>query len=156
MLLVASLTLAGCFGKKKINNVPVAGASAEPDKALYERALEDIRKGRHGVGRLTLQTLINTYPDSEYLAKAKLAIADSYFKEGGTAGLTQAVAAAKDAWPRKSFRPFCRSTRTMRSRRRPNSGCVRCKKCWPRATSGLRASIMSRDPSGLPRRGYWK
>ncbi len=96
VLLVASLTLVGCFGKKKINNTPVAGTSAEPDKVLYDRALEDIRKGRHGVGRLTLQTLINTYPDSEYLAKAKLAIADSYFKEGGTAGLTQSVAEYKD------------------------------------------------------------
>ena len=31
------------------------------------------------MGRLTLQTLINTYPDSEYLAKGKLAIADSFF-----------------------------------------------------------------------------
>jgi len=27
--------------------------------------------------------------DSEYLAKAKLAIADSFYKEGGTANLTQ-------------------------------------------------------------------
>src|SRR5713101_6136323 len=96
VLLVASLTLAGCFGKKNVNNVPVAGTSAEPDKVLYERALEDIRKGRHGVGRLTLQTLINTYPDSEYLAKAKLAIGDSYYKEGGMAGLKQAIAEYKD------------------------------------------------------------
>ena len=64
VLLVASLTLAGCFGKKNVNNVPVAGTSAEPDKVLYERALEDIRKGRHSVGRLTLQTLINQlHPD---------------------------------------------------------------------------------------------
>jgi len=38
-----------------------------------------------------LQTLINTYPDSEYLAKAALAIADSYYKEGGTSNLTQSV-----------------------------------------------------------------
>ena len=59
---------------------------------LYDRALVDIKKGRHEVGRLNLQTLINTYPDSEYLAKAKLAIADSYYKEGGTANLTQAIA----------------------------------------------------------------
>src|SRR5439155_151007 len=42
-----------------------------------------------------LQTLINTYPDSDYLAKAKLAIADSFYKEGGTANLTQAVQAYK-------------------------------------------------------------
>ena len=46
--------------------------------------MNDIKHGRHEVGRLGLQTLINTYPDSEYLAKAKLAIADSYFKEGGS------------------------------------------------------------------------
>ena len=36
----------------------------------------------------TFQTLINTYPDSEYLAKAKLGVADSYYKEGGTSNLT--------------------------------------------------------------------
>jgi len=66
------------------------------DKILYDRAIKDIKKGRHEVGRLTLQTLINTYPDSEYLADAKLAIADSYYKEGGSANLTQAIAAYKD------------------------------------------------------------
>ncbi len=92
--LLVSLLLSGCLGKKK--SQPIAGTSAEPDKVLFERATEDIRKGRYGIGRLTLQTLINTYPDSEYLAKAKLAIADSYYKEGGTAGLTQAVAEYKD------------------------------------------------------------
>ena len=45
---------------------------------------------------MALQTLINTYPDSEYLAKAKLAIADSYYKEGGTAGLKQSIVEYKD------------------------------------------------------------
>ena len=93
--LLATVLLAGCFGKKE-KKQPDSGASAEPDKVLYERAMEDLRKGRHTVGRLTLQTLINTYPDSEYLAKSKLAIADSYYKEGGIAGLTQAVAEYKD------------------------------------------------------------
>ena len=71
-------------------------ASAAPDKVLYDRALLNIKKGRHEVGRLNLQTLINTYPDSEYLAKAKLAIADSYYKEGGSANWTQAIAGYKD------------------------------------------------------------
>jgi len=58
--------------------------------------MKDIKKGRQEIGRLTLQTLINTYPDSEFLADAKLAIADSYYKEGGSANLTQAIAAYKD------------------------------------------------------------
>ena len=54
----------------------------QPDKILYERAVNEIQHGRYDVGRLTLQTLLNTYPDSEYLSKAKLAIADSYYNEG--------------------------------------------------------------------------
>jgi outer membrane protein assembly factor BamD len=82
--------------KKKINKATTADNTAEPDKVLYDRAIEDIRRGRQEVGRLSLQTLINTYPDSEYLAKAKLAIADSYYKEGGSANLTQAIQAYKD------------------------------------------------------------
>ena len=82
--------------KKRKDPAPATDNSAAPDKILYDRALVDIKKGRHEVGRLNLQTLINTYPDSEYLAKAKLAIADSYYKEGGTANLTQAIAGYKD------------------------------------------------------------
>ena len=68
----------------------------QPDKILYERAVNEINHGRFDVGRLTLQTLLNTYPDSEFLSKAKLAIADSYYNEGGVSGLTQAEAEYKD------------------------------------------------------------
>ena len=82
--------------KKKVNKSTSAENTAEPDKILYNKAMEDIKHGRHEVGRLNLQTLINTYPDSEYLAKAKLAIADSFYREGGTANLTQAIQAYKD------------------------------------------------------------
>ncbi len=80
-------------GKKAVTPVD---NSAAPDKTLYGRAIDDVKRGKHEVGRLTLQTLINTYPDSDYLAKAKLAIADSYLKEGGTANLAQAIAGYKD------------------------------------------------------------
>jgi outer membrane protein assembly factor BamD len=76
--------------KKKKNELDTTG-SAEPDKVLYERAKLDIQKGKYTEGRLSLQALINTYPDSEYLAKAKLGVADSYYKEGGTSNLTQAI-----------------------------------------------------------------
>lgn len=82
--------------RKKVNKSTSADNTAEPDKVLYNRAIEDIRRGRQEVGRLGLQTLINTYPDSEYLAKAKLGIADSYYKEGGTANMTQAIQGYKD------------------------------------------------------------
>ena len=78
-------------------------ASAEPDKVLYDRAQADLTHGRYTEGRLALQTLINTYPDSEYLAKAKLSVADSYFKEGGTSNLTQAIQEYNDF---QTFFPF--------------------------------------------------
>ncbi len=82
--------------RKKVNKSTSADNSAEPDKILYNRALADIKHGRQEVGRLGLQTLINTYPDSEYLAKAKLGIADSYYKEAGTPNMTQAIQGYKD------------------------------------------------------------
>ena len=98
---LAALTVSTCDAqilhkKKQVNKSTSADNTAEPDKVLYDRAIEDIKHGRQEVGRLSLQTLINTYPDSEYLAKAKLAIADSYYKEGGSASLTQAIQAYKD------------------------------------------------------------
>ena len=82
--------------KKKVNKSTSADNTAEPDKILYDKAMDDLKHGRHEVGRLNMQTLINTYPDSEYLAKAKLGIADSFYKEGGSANLTQAVQAYTD------------------------------------------------------------
>ena len=82
--------------KKKVDKSTSADNNVQPDKVLYDRAAEDIKRGKHEVGRLNLQTLINTYPDSEYLAKAKLLIADSYYKEGGTANMTQAISGYKD------------------------------------------------------------
>jgi len=82
--------------KKKVDKSTDASNTVEPDKQLYDKAMADVKHSRYETGRLSLQTLINTYPDSEYLAKAKLAIADSYFKEGGTANTTQAIAGYKD------------------------------------------------------------
>ena len=49
-----------------------------------------MKHNRFDVARITLQTLINTYPDSEYIARAKLAVGDSWYAEGGTAALAQA------------------------------------------------------------------
>ncbi len=70
--------------------------SKQPDKILFDKAMVSMKKGRYDVARLTLQTLLNTYPDSEYRMRAKLAVGDTWFKEGGAAALTQAEAEYKD------------------------------------------------------------
>ena len=97
VLILLPLTVSGCFfgGSKRAEVVTPTG-EAEPDKILYEKSLKDLEKGRYDVARLTLQALLNTYPDSDYKEKAKLVIADSFFKQGGTSGLIQAEAEYKD------------------------------------------------------------
>ena len=93
--LVAMTSLTGCFRKKKYEN-PIGKDTQQPDKVLFDKAVADIERGRYEVARLTLNTLINTYDTSEFLAKAKLAIADSWMRESGTHGLAQAEAEYKD------------------------------------------------------------
>ena len=83
------------FHRKKYEN-PIVKDTQQPDKVLFDKAIGDIEHGRYEVARITLNTMINTYDQSEFLAKAKLAIADSWFREGGTQGYAQAEAEYKD------------------------------------------------------------
>lgn len=93
-MLLLGLGGAGCHRHR--HAPPDLSASQEPDKVLYEKSLEDIQNKRYDVARLTLQTLLNTYPDSDYLSAAKLAIADSYYEEGTAGALTHAEVEYKD------------------------------------------------------------
>src|SRR5438132_2727329 len=92
---VTSLLSTSCFRKKKYEN-PITKDTLQPDKVLFDKAIADIERSRYEVARLTLNTLMNTYDTSEYLAKAKLAIADSWYREAGSHGLAQAEAEYKD------------------------------------------------------------
>src|SRR5207249_1682270 len=87
-VLAGLLTSCG-FRRKKYEN-PITKDTKQPDKVLFDKSINDIEHGRYEVARITLNTLINTYDQSEYLAKAKLAIADSWYREGGAHGLAQA------------------------------------------------------------------
>jgi outer membrane protein assembly factor BamD len=89
VLLLAS----GCT--HKYDN-PITKETQQPDKVLFDTAVDDIEHGRFERARLTLQTMMNTYDTSEFLAKAKLAVADSWKREGGAHGLAQAEAEYKD------------------------------------------------------------
>src|SRR5271167_46720 len=92
---LAVLSVSCGFHRKKYDN-PISKDTQQPDKVLFDRAISDIEHGRYEVARITLNTLINTYDQSEFLAKAKLAVADSWFREGDTASLAQAEAEYKD------------------------------------------------------------
>ena len=92
--LLLALTVA-CTNKKSPNPLANVG-SKQPDKVLFDRAMDAMKHNRFDVSRMTLQTLINTYPDSEYIARAKLAVADSWYAEGGTTAMQQAEIEYKD------------------------------------------------------------
>lgn len=81
--------ISACTNNKSKNPLANIG-SKQPDKVLFDKAMDAMRHNRFDVARLTLQTLINTYPDSEFIARAKLAVGDSWYAEGGTAALAQA------------------------------------------------------------------
>jgi outer membrane protein assembly factor BamD len=95
LLAVCSLgLLASCMHKKY--ETPITKNTQQPDKILFDQAMHDIEHGRYEVARISLNTLMNTYESSEYLAKAKLAIADSWYREAGPSGMAQAEAEYKD------------------------------------------------------------
>ena len=66
------------------------------DRELFIVATREVRKKNFDVGRLLFQTIITTYPDSPYLPMSKLSVADSFFLEGSTSNLIQAIAAYQD------------------------------------------------------------
>src|SRR5580700_8156055 len=95
-LLAALLMItAACSNKKAVNPLANVG-SKQPDKVLFDKAMDAMKHNRFDVARMTLQTLINTYPDSEFIARAKLAEGDSWYAEGGTASLAQAEQEYRD------------------------------------------------------------
>lgn len=101
-LCLAMVPACNALGKKKkkqsdLSTNPLANVnSKQPDKELFDKAMKAMKKGKYDVARLDLQTLLNTYPDTEYAMRAKLAVGDTWYKEGGSAALTQAEQEYKD------------------------------------------------------------
>src|SRR6266496_478053 len=88
--LAATLAITTACTNKKVDNPLAKVDSKQPDKVLFDRGMDAMKHNRFDMARLEMQTLINAYPDSEFIARAKLALADSWYAEGGTAALAQA------------------------------------------------------------------
>jgi len=88
----------GLFGKGGNDEYDELIGTVSPgrDRELFIVATREVRKKNFDVGRLLYQTIITTYPDSPYLPMAKLAVADSFFLEGGSSSLIQAIGGYQD------------------------------------------------------------
>ncbi len=94
LLLALSLLLAagGCRSKKTVAIDPGERGS---DKMMYENALKHMTRNPEKA-RLLFKEVGQLYPDSIYANKAKLGIADSYFKERDPSSLVMAAAEYQD------------------------------------------------------------
>ncbi len=66
------------------------------DRELFEEAVRQTRKSSYDTARLLFQTIVTTYTESPFLPLAKLAIADTFYREGTTSALIQAGASYRD------------------------------------------------------------
>ena len=82
-LLIALIAITGCKAKKEVELDPSGLGS---DKAIYERAQKLGRKDAEK-SRLLYKEILQVYPDSVYARKAKIGIADSYFKQRDSSSL---------------------------------------------------------------------
>jgi len=67
-----------------------------PDQSLFETGIDFLENGHYIRSRLALQNMIQTYPDSEMMSDAYFAVGDSYYEEGGTQNLLQAIEQYRD------------------------------------------------------------
>lgn len=93
LTLVGVTVLCACGGQKSAG---LQESAVAPDKTLYENGAQFLSKHHYIKARLSFQTLISTYPDSEYTAQAFLSKADSYYEESGKTNLMQAETEYKD------------------------------------------------------------
>src|SRR5215469_1810161 len=96
LALAATLALNTACSNKKVSNPLAKVDSKQPDKVLFDRGMDAMKHNHFDIARLDMQTLINTYPESEFIARAKLALADSWYAEGGTSALAQAEQEYRD------------------------------------------------------------
>lgn len=91
-LILAVALFTGC-GQKSAG---LQEGAAAPDTQLFENGMDYLNKSQYIKARLSFQTLINTYPESEFTPSSFLAIADSFYEQGGLENLLQAEAQYKD------------------------------------------------------------
>jgi len=91
VLLVACLAAgaAACSGTKKPDKLTQELLNT-PKETLFEKGKALIEKKKYDLGRKYLSFVFETYPNDPLGRQALLMVADSYFREGGTTGYTEA------------------------------------------------------------------
>jgi outer membrane protein assembly factor BamD len=90
LLLATFALLAGaCASSGPRSKVPAG--ERQPDKFLFDRGNEALEKKKWMQAREYFQTIVETYPQSQHRADAKLGVGDSLIGEGSLASSVQAI-----------------------------------------------------------------
>jgi outer membrane protein assembly factor BamD len=89
LLVVLLVTGASCSKNKKPDKITQELLS-QPKEVLFEKGKALIARKRYETGRKYLNFVFETYPNEPQGREALLLVADSYFKQGGTTGFTEA------------------------------------------------------------------
>jgi outer membrane protein assembly factor BamD len=95
LIAAAALFTAACGGGKA-TKIASEEAREGRDKALLQEGITELQKNHYTRARLLFNTLINTYPDSTLLPVAKIALADSYYREGKFSSMNQSEVEYRD------------------------------------------------------------
>jgi outer membrane protein assembly factor BamD (BamD/ComL family) len=78
VLFLASPTFSRAQGPARTTNAQVQ----QPDSVVFQRAMKAMKQSRFAEARTLLNSLIRSYPDSDFVPRAKLAIGDAWYAEG--------------------------------------------------------------------------
>ena len=92
---MTSVLFLALMGSSQAQQASAAGdiSVRQPDNVLVGRAMWDIERSRYAEARNLLDTLIQSYPNSDFVPRAKLSIGDAWYAEGR---LAQAKAEYQD------------------------------------------------------------
>src|ERR1700683_3330331 len=86
--LAAAVTIAalflGCLGFSHAqgNSAKTDVGVRQSDKVLFDRAMKAMQQSEYAAARTLLESHINSHPDSDYVPRAKLSIADAWYAQG--------------------------------------------------------------------------
>lgn len=88
LLLAGVLAMAGCAREKEVD---LAAFSGRSDRLVWDAGQQALKKKDWLTAREHFRRIVDGFPNSEYAAQARIALGDTYFREGGTANLILAI-----------------------------------------------------------------
>lgn len=93
LALLLGLTLGGCASRGEPD---IATLASNSDQLIWEAGQKAFDKHNWESARQHFRRIVDGFPQSEYGPPARLALGDSYFREGGTSNYILAVSAYRD------------------------------------------------------------